>query len=76
MWANEIETDAVVRLDPSTGDLKVVPLLSRGLKIRKMTIDAQGRLWYMGSANGRLGVVECAEGSRREATGLVRAVKR
>jgi virginiamycin B lyase len=41
-----------------TGDLKVVPLLSRGLKIRKMTIDAQGRLWYMGSANGRLGMVE------------------
>jgi virginiamycin B lyase len=76
VWANEIETDTVVRLDPSTGDLKVVPLLSRGLKIRKMTIDAQGRLWYMGSANGRLGVVECAEGSRREATGLVRAVKR
>jgi len=58
VWTNEVETDTVVRLDPSTGDLKVVPLLSRGLKIRKMTIDAQGRLWYMGSANGRLGVVE------------------
>ena len=58
MWANEIETDTVVRLDPSTGDLKVVLLPSRGLKIRKMAIDAQGRLWYMGSANGRLGVIE------------------
>lgn len=58
VWANEIETDTVVRLDPATGDLKVIPLPSRGLKIRKMTVDAQGRLWYMGSANGRLGVVE------------------
>jgi hypothetical protein len=42
----------------ATGDLKVIPLPSRGLKIRKMTVDAQGRLWCMGSANGRLGVVE------------------
>jgi streptogramin lyase len=26
--------------------------------IRKMIVDARGRLWYVGSHNGRLGVVE------------------
>ena len=29
-----------------------------------MIVDAEGRLWYMGSHNGRLGVLECeARGS-------------
>jgi virginiamycin B lyase len=57
VWANEIHTDTVVRLDPRTGDLKVVKLPSRGLGIRKMVVDGEGRLWYMGSHNGRLGRV-------------------
>jgi len=58
VWVNEIETDTVVRLEPRTGDLRVYPLPSKGVGIRKMTVDAQGRLWYMGSHNGRLGVIE------------------
>ena len=58
MWANEIKTDTVVRLDPATGHLQVVKLPSRNVGIRKMIVDAEGRLWYMGSHNGRLGVVE------------------
>ena len=28
------------------------------LGIRKMIVDTEGRLWYMGSHNGRLGVLE------------------
>ncbi len=77
VWANEIETDTVVRLDPSTGDLKVVLLPSRGLKIRKMAIDAQGRLWYMGSANGRLRRGRVASRGRAgKPGGLVGAVTR
>jgi virginiamycin B lyase len=55
---NEINTDTVVRLDPTTGAMRVFPLPSRGAGIRKMAVDAQGRLWYMGSHNGRLGVIE------------------
>lgn len=58
VWANEIKTDTVVRLDPQSGQLKVVQLPSRGVGIRKMVVDAEGRLWYMGSHNGRLGVVQ------------------
>jgi virginiamycin B lyase len=38
--------------------MRVVKLPSKNVGIRKMTIDAAGRLWYMGSHNGRLGMVE------------------
>jgi virginiamycin B lyase len=58
VWANEIQTDTVVRLDPKTGDIRVFQLPSKGVGIRKMAVDAQGRLWYMGSHNGHLGVIE------------------
>jgi len=58
VWANEIKTDTVVRLDPKTEQIRVVNLPSKNVGIRKMVVDASGRLWYMGSHNGRLGVVE------------------
>ena len=58
VWVNEINTDTVVRLDPKSGQMRVVKLPSSNVGIRKMVTDASGRLWYMGSHNGRLGVVE------------------
>jgi virginiamycin B lyase len=58
VWVNEINTDTVVRFDPKTGQMRVVQLPSSNVGIRKMVTDASGRLWYMGSHNGRLGVVE------------------
>ena len=58
IWANEINTDTVVRLDPATEQMRVIQLPSSNVGIRKMVTDASGRLWYMGSHNGRLGVVE------------------
>jgi len=58
VWANEINTDTIVRLDPKSGDMRVVKLPSSNVGIRKMIVDAAGRLWYMGSHNGRLGVVQ------------------
>jgi virginiamycin B lyase len=58
VWANEINNDTVVRLDPRTGSMDVVKLPSRNVGIRKLVVDAQGRLWYMGSHNGRLGMIE------------------
>src|SRR5258705_3736476 len=58
VWVNEINTDTVVRFDPKTEQMRVVPLPSKNVGIRKMVTDASGRLWYMGSHNGRLGVVE------------------
>jgi virginiamycin B lyase len=58
VWVNEIQTDTVVRLDPRIGVTRVFQLPSKDVGIRKMIVDADGRLWYMGSHNGRLGVIE------------------
>ena len=58
VWVNEINLDTVVRFDPKTEQMRVVKLPSTGVGIRKMAVDAQGKLWYMGSHNGRLGVIE------------------
>lgn len=58
VWANEISTDTVVRLDPAGGQAQRFTLPSKGVGIRKMIVDAEGRLWYVGSHNGRLGVIE------------------
>jgi virginiamycin B lyase len=58
VWANEFSADTVVRLDPKTDQIRVFKLPSTDVGIRKMVVDAEGRLWYMGSHNGRLGVIE------------------
>ncbi len=58
VWANEFYTNTVVRLNPRTEQIRIFTLPSKGLGIRKMIVDAEGRLWYMGSNNGRLGVIE------------------
>ena len=58
VFANEIQTDTVAVLDPKTEDFHVYKLPSRNVGIRKAIVDAQGRYWYMGSHNGRLGVIE------------------
>jgi virginiamycin B lyase len=58
VFANEIETDTVAMLDPKTEKFQVFRLPSKNVGIRKAVVDAQGRYWYMGSHNGRLGVIE------------------
>ncbi len=58
VWANEIATDTVSLFDPATEKFRVFPLPTRNEGIRKMIVDAKGRLWYMGSHSGKLGVVE------------------
>lgn len=58
VWANEIQTDTVAVLDPANGKFEVFKLPSKGVGIRKAIVDGEGRYWYMGSHNGRLGVIE------------------
>jgi virginiamycin B lyase len=58
VFASEIERDTVAMLDPRTEVFLVYKLPSRNVGIRKAIVDAQGRFWYMGSHNGRLGVIE------------------
>mgnify|MGYP001478793127 CR=1 FL=1 len=57
IWANEIDTDTVAVFDPTTEKFRVLALPSRNVGIRKAIIDAEGRYWYMGSHNGRLGMI-------------------
>mgnify|MGYP000882127843 FL=1 len=58
VWANEFATDTVAVFDPVTARFRVIPLPSRQVGVRKAIIDARGRYWYMGSHNGRLGVIQ------------------
>lgn len=58
VWANEIGTDTVTLFDPVSEKFRVFALPTRNEGVRKMIVDAKGRLWYMGSHSGRLGVVE------------------
>ncbi len=58
VWANEIASDTVAVFDPASERVRVIALPSRQAGIRKAIIDARGRYWYMGSHNGRLGVIE------------------
>jgi virginiamycin B lyase len=58
VWANEIATDTVAVFDPAGETFRVIALPSSKVGIRKAIIDARGRYWYMGSHNGRLGVIE------------------
>jgi virginiamycin B lyase len=58
VWVNEINADTVVRLNPSNDVLQMIKLPATNEGIRKMIVDARGRLWYMGSHSGKLGVIE------------------
>lgn len=58
VWVNEIESDSVVRFDPADGTTRVFKLPSENTGIRSAVIDARGRYWYVGSRNGRLGMIE------------------
>lgn len=57
IWVNQIKIDAVIRFDPSKALMQVIKLPSANIGIRKLTVDGN-RLWYTGSHNGRLGVIE------------------
>jgi virginiamycin B lyase len=58
VWVNGIDSDTVSVFDPVSERFRVIHLPSKNIGIRKAIIDAQGRYWYMGSHNGRLGMVE------------------
>jgi virginiamycin B lyase len=58
VWANEIGTDTVALFDPASEKFRVFELPTKNEGIRKMIVDASGKLWYMGSHSGKLGVIE------------------
>jgi virginiamycin B lyase len=58
VFADEINANTVIRLNPATGELRVVKLPTENTGIRKMIVDAGGRVWYMGSHSGKLGMIQ------------------
>ncbi len=58
VWTSEIQTDSVVVLSPGSEAIRVFKLPTKDTGIRNATLDTGGRYWYIGSASGRLGVVE------------------
>jgi virginiamycin B lyase len=57
VWVNQIKLDTVTRFDPASSIMQIVRLPSINAGIRKLTADGS-RLWYTGSHNGKLGVIE------------------
>ena len=57
-WVDEISANTVVRFDPSTEKMQVIKLPTPNTGIRKMIVAADGRVWYMGSHVGKIGVIE------------------
>lgn len=57
-WVNELSGNTVVRLDPASEKMQVIRLPTANTGIRKMIVAADGRLWYMGSHSGKIGVIE------------------
>lgn len=58
IWVSEIQTDNIIVLDPRSETMRTFNLPTRDTGVRKATIDAEGRYWYVGSHAGRLGVIE------------------
>jgi virginiamycin B lyase len=58
VFADEINANTVVSLNPTNGELRVVKLPTENTGIRKMIVDAGGRVWYMGSHSGKLGMIQ------------------
>ncbi len=58
IWVSEIQTDNVIMLNPRSETIRAFRLPTRDTGVRKAAIDAEGRYWYIGSATGRLGVIE------------------
>lgn len=58
IWASEIQTDSVIMLHPGSETIRVFKLPTTDTGIRNATLDAAGRYWYIGSASGKLGVIE------------------
>ncbi|MBI4985775.1 MAG: hypothetical protein HZC24_10675 [Rhodocyclales bacterium] len=57
VWSNELHANTVLRFDPARDKLENLTLPTANSGIRKMVVDAAGRLWYVGSHSGRLGMI-------------------
>jgi len=58
VWVAEFMGDRIVRFDPATERMTAIALPTPRSRVRALAADTEGRVWYAGSASGRLGVIE------------------
>ena len=58
VWVAEFMGDTIVRFDPGTERMTAFALPTPRSRVRALTVDAVGRVWYAGSMSGRLGMIE------------------
>ena len=57
VWVTEFQTDTIAVLDPASGSFSTIALSARS-GIRNAALDAIGRYWFIGTASGKIGLVE------------------
>ena len=58
VWVSELEGNAVARFDPRAERFTAVPLPTPRSGVRALAVAPDGRVWFVGSWSGRLGVIE------------------
>lgn len=58
VWVAEFMGNTIARFDPQTERMTAIPLPTPRSRVRALAVDADGRVWFAGSASGRLGVIE------------------
>ena len=64
IWYGDTHANYATRFDPRTGEFVEYPLASPNASVRFMGIDADGRIWYGGYWNERLGVLDPGDSPR------------
>jgi streptogramin lyase len=65
IWYADTAPNNVVRFDPRTGQFIEYPIPTKNAAVRFLGIDPQGRAWYGGYWNQKLGVVDPGDGNIR-----------
>jgi virginiamycin B lyase len=58
VWVSTMSGNAIVRFEPGPARFTTFPLPTPRSVVRALALDGQGRVWFVGSHSGRLGVIE------------------
>ena len=64
VWMSDVTANAIVRFEPAGAAFTSYPLPTPRAEVRALAVDARGRVWFVGSYGGRLGVLDPAGGGR------------
>jgi virginiamycin B lyase len=58
VWVSEFTGNAIVRFDPLRERFTRFPLPTPRSGVRALAVEPGGRVWFIGSYSGRLGVID------------------